>query len=354
MSDELNKIGIAYIAFGVKMALAKIPDGLEHLLTGFGIGEVEFIEMAIQHVHLLTAAFAEYEDEYEGVFAYKVAQVFGEEFAIALLNGDLTDPKELAESIVKRVCGPKDAPVLDLVGKITKLTDIVSKLDFILTIEYNHLVGMWGLRIAKRGVVEHLGVSHSRTLENAISSVLTYYSESKSITPLAEVKSPTDEQRYVELLKSMGAPAEGGGFNSTDESHVIVSAGTFIDDSGVDTRRGGAAIIHAWFAKDGSFLRFEVVPHFTVKTKRPANPIAPVAALHKFGRVASIAKVLLLELDIKFKPIAGSTVQWEIVAKSHYPVRSWAGGHTYTTMDGALDGFLEHYTEERIAQYLDD
>ena len=85
---------IAYIAIGAKEAL-KASGNFPKNYQG---GELEFIGECIQHARLLDK---EAPDECAGVFAYEIAEPFGEQYAKALIEGKQPDPKELMQKIMK-------------------------------------------------------------------------------------------------------------------------------------------------------------------------------------------------------------------------------------------------------------
>lgn len=99
---KFDDTDMAYFAMGVKIALQDIGGLNEPLDHG---GEIGFVESCID-----AARFVEFElpDDFEGVFAYEVAEPLGTEVARALLKGPdeggfSLDLKAFAQTTVERL-----------------------------------------------------------------------------------------------------------------------------------------------------------------------------------------------------------------------------------------------------------
>ena len=73
----MDALTIAYIAIGVHTALLENNE----LPAGYQGGQLEFVDTIIQHADMLDGMYEEVANDFDGVFAYEIAEPFGELYA---------------------------------------------------------------------------------------------------------------------------------------------------------------------------------------------------------------------------------------------------------------------------------
>lgn len=89
---------VAYIALGAE-------DALRERDVCAPAGHLDYIFDCCEHAAMLEELYREYEDRFCGVFAYEVAEPFGKEFGLALLDHRSPNAREIATRLVNEVCG---------------------------------------------------------------------------------------------------------------------------------------------------------------------------------------------------------------------------------------------------------
>ena len=95
-AGQIDPLDTAYLAIGAIQAWAWLPDVTRH----FDGGQREFVSSVIEHSQLLAQKWGAWSEEFPGVWAYEVAEVFGERAGALLLAGDAFNACELADQVI--------------------------------------------------------------------------------------------------------------------------------------------------------------------------------------------------------------------------------------------------------------
>lgn len=103
-----DPLTVAYVAMGAGTAIGECPCGClpDRVLDAYQ-GQMEFIAAVIHHALMLDRMADERGNDFSGVFAYEVAEPFGEEYAKALINAgnyETVDAEAIARRLLDTIC----------------------------------------------------------------------------------------------------------------------------------------------------------------------------------------------------------------------------------------------------------
>ena len=111
-TTTIDPLTIAYLAVGAARELDK-RGGLTDAQADAFEGELGFIGAVIEHADMIEAEYATRAHRYGGVFAYEVAEEFGERCAFYYLSSLSSDratfdniARNLAAGLIERECAP--------------------------------------------------------------------------------------------------------------------------------------------------------------------------------------------------------------------------------------------------------
>lgn len=111
MIEVVDELTIAFLAMGAKTALDK-RGGLGEDQVDVFEGEIGFIRAVIDHAPMLDEEWRRASERFHGVFAYEIAEPFGEECAEAYLDGHRarfdSNARHLARAMVEKSSDPEE------------------------------------------------------------------------------------------------------------------------------------------------------------------------------------------------------------------------------------------------------
>ena len=99
-ANNVDTLDIAYMAIGAGAALERLDHDKRQALVDHCGGQLAIINEVIQHAETLSRIFDELEDGFPGVWAYEVAEPFGQRYVEALTLDFSPDPGQLVRTLV--------------------------------------------------------------------------------------------------------------------------------------------------------------------------------------------------------------------------------------------------------------
>lgn len=100
-TPQIDPVDTAYLAIGAMKAWDDLPTPSPE----FEGGQRAFVAEVIEHAQLLANKWQGCSEDFQGVWAYEVAEEFGERAGALLLAGEALDAVELVDELIAAAMG---------------------------------------------------------------------------------------------------------------------------------------------------------------------------------------------------------------------------------------------------------
>jgi hypothetical protein len=102
-TPAIDPTDVAFMAIGAAAAIEKLEHDKRRALIEHFDGQIGIIDDVIRHAGTLSTIFDELEDGFPGVWAYEVAEPFGQRYVEALALDFTVNPEQLVRTLISEV-----------------------------------------------------------------------------------------------------------------------------------------------------------------------------------------------------------------------------------------------------------